>query len=295
MGARDPLMQALLASTGGDGAVREYVFARSDFERVRRQIHAVAGISLNDSKQNMVYSRLSRRLRALGLDSFARYLDRFEFDPAFRRAETQEFINALTTNFTSFFREPHHFPVLADYVRARGERTALRLWCAAASTGEEPYSIAMTLVETLGASTAARLLATDIDTTVMATAARAVYRLDSARQCGEARLKRFFLRGAGANEGQVRVRPELARLVEFAAMNLLDDVWPALRAFAPQLDVVFCRNVMIYFDKPTQRRVLERIAAVLRPGGLLFAGHSESFTDCRGLFALRGKTVYERL
>ncbi len=153
----------------------------------------------------------------------------------------------------------------------------------------------MTLVEALGAATAARLLATDIDTRVLATAARAVYCVDSARQCGAARLKRFFLRGTGPNEGRARVRPELTRLVEFAPLNLLDDGWPALRDFAPRLDAVFCRNVMIYFDKPTQRRVLERIAAVLRPGGLLFAGHSENVTDCRDLFALRGKTVYERL
>ncbi len=294
MGARDPLNEALLAPIAGDGE-REYAFARGDFERVRRLIYALAGISLNDSKQNMVYSRLARRLRAHGLDAFARYLDRLEFDPAFRRAEAQEFINALTTNLTSFFREPHHFPILADFLRSCGEAATPRVWCAAASTGEEPWSIAISLVEALGSGTRARLLATDIDTNVLATAARGVYGFDAARACGEARLKRFFLRGAGPNEGQARVKPELARLAEFAPLNLLDDDWAAVRAFGRQLDAVFCRNVMIYFDKPTQRRVLERIAAVLRPGGLLFAGHSENFTDCREWFALRGKTVYERL
>lgn len=301
MGARDALGEALHASPAAGGAVGEYAFAPQDFERVRRLIYARAGIHLNDSKRNMVYSRLSRRLRALGIDSFGVYLDRLEHDPAFTAQEQQLFINALTTNFTSFFREPHHFPVLADFLRRCGPSAARssgggpRLWCAAASTGEEPYSIAMTIIEALGEGTSARLLATDIDTHVLATGRAGIYRLDSAQQCGEPRLRRFFLRGRGSNEGMVRVRPELARLVEFAPLNLLDETWAALRGFAPQCDAVFCRNVMIYFDKPTQRRVLARIAQVLRPGGLLFVGHSENFTDCREWFALRGKSVYERL
>jgi chemotaxis protein methyltransferase CheR len=292
VGARDRLGEQL-PSPAADDATREYAFGQHDFERVRRLIHDRAGISLNDSKHNMVYSRLSRRLRALGLASFSDYLDRLERDSAFMAAEAQEFVNALTTNLTAFFREPHHFPVLADLLRQCG--SAPRLWCAASSTGEEPYSIAMTLVETLGASCAGRLLATDIDTQVLAAAQRAVYRVDSARQCGETRLKRFFLRGVGANEGMARVRPELARLVEFSPLNLLDAQWHALKGFSSALDAVFCRNVMIYFDKPTQRRVLENMVRVMRPGGLLFVGHSENFTEHRDLFVLRGKTVYERV
>jgi chemotaxis protein methyltransferase CheR len=294
MGARD-LLTETLPKAGDESTSREYTFSRHDFERVRRLIYDEAGISLSGSKQNMVYSRLSRRLRALALGAFGPYLDRLEHDAPFRDREVQEFINALTTNLTSFFREQHHFPVLADFLRARGDHASPRLWCAAASTGEEPYSIAMTMVEALGANTSARLLATDIDTQVLSKGARGVYRLDSTRKCGKTRLKRFFLRGSGAQVGQARVKPDIARLVEFAPLNLLEDAWPAVREFAPQLDVVFCRNVMIYFDKATQRRVLERIARALRPGGLLFAGHSENFTDCRSLFALRGKTVYERL
>ena len=293
MGARDGIGDALLASLAADGAASEYAFRPDDFERVRRLIYGYAGIHLNETKRNMVYSRLSRRLRALGIDSFRVYLDRLENDPSFTAQERQLFINALTTNLTSFFREPHHFPVLAEFLRARGG--GARLWCAAASTGEEPYSIAMTMIEALGEDTSARLLATDIDTNVLATGRAGVYRLDSAQQCGEPRLRRFFLRGRGSNEGMVRVRPEVARLVEFAQLNLLDETWSALRGFAPLVDAVFCRNVMIYFDKPTQRRVLARIAQVLKPGGLLFAGHSENFTDCREWFVLRGKTVYERL
>jgi chemotaxis protein methyltransferase CheR len=293
MGARDALTETLLS--GFAEAPREYLFAAADFERVRRLIYARAGINLNDSKQNMVYSRLSRRLRATGHASFGQYLDRLERDAAFTAQEGQEFVNALTTNLTSFFRESHHFPVLAEFLRARASQPGLRVWCSAASTGEEPYSIAMTMVEALGADTTARLLATDIDTNVLAAAQQGAYKLDAAKSCGEARLKRFFLRGKGSNEGKVRVRPELARLIEFAPLNLLDPHWPALRAFAPGLDAVFCRNVMIYFDKATQRGILGRIAQALKPGGLLFVGHSENFTDCRDWFALRGKTVYERL
>jgi chemotaxis protein methyltransferase CheR len=295
MGARDALADATARGPlPTDAGAREYLFGTADFERVRRLIHARAGISLNDSKQNMVYSRLSRRLRATGFVSFPAYLDRLEHDAGFAATEGQEFVNALTTNLTAFFREPHHFPVLAGFLRAQAARGPLRLWCAAASTGEEPYSIAMTLIEALGASPGARLLASDIDTDVLAQGRRGVYRIDAVRTCGEARMRQFFQRGTGANEGLARVRQEVQRLVEFASVNLLGSSWDAVRAFGEPLDAVFCRNVMIYFDKPTQRRVLDRLATLLRPGGLLFVGHSENFTDCRETFVLRGKTVYER-
>jgi chemotaxis protein methyltransferase CheR len=290
MGARDfdvaPLADAL-SETG-----REYPFTGADFERVRRLIYRCAGINLNPTKQHMVYSRLSRRLRALSIDSFAGYLDRLENDGNFGERERQQFVNALTTNLTSFFREAHHFETLAEFLPGC---TNPRVWCAAASTGEEPYSILMTLVETLGPGTSARLMATDIDTNVLEVAKSGIYSLEAARACGEERLRRFFHRGAGANAGKVRVKPELAKMVEFTPLNLLDESWPRLRQFASTLDVVFCRNVMIYFDKSTQRTILGRIAEVLRPGGLLLVGHSENFTDCRASFALRGKTVYQRV
>jgi len=291
VGARDTFASPQARATDG---TREYSFAAADFERVRQLIHARAGISLNDSKQNMVYSRLARRLRALGIAHFADYLQRLEVDAEFIASESQEFINALTTNLTSFYRETHHFPILAEFLGTRTGGAPLRVWCAAASTGEEPYTIAITLIETLGVATTARLLATDIDTRVLATAEAGIYKTDGTSGCGDARLRRFFLRGKGENEGKVRVRPELADVVQFATVNLLHEDWPAVRNFAPQLDVVFCRNVMIYFDKPTQHKVLARIARALAPGGLLFVGHSENFTDCRDTFELRGKTVYQR-
>jgi chemotaxis protein methyltransferase CheR len=262
--------------------------AGADFERVRALIHARAGISLHAGKQAMVHSRLSRRLRETGHASFAVYLDALERGGS--GSEWQAFVNCLTTNLTAFFREAHHFDVLADALRVR-RGAPLALWCNAASTGEEAYSIAITASEALGADAAqARILATDIDTRVLASAARGVYELD-ARGLDAGRLRAHFLRGKGANAGSMRVRPELAQRIEFRAFNLAQTPW----SLAERFDIVFCRNVMIYFDAPTQRRVLERTHAAMNPGGLLFAGHSENFSDSRDLFRLRGKTVYERV
>ncbi|MCZ8109451.1 MAG: chemotaxis protein CheR [Rubrivivax sp.] len=273
-------------------AETEYTLTPADFERIRRLIHERAGISLHAGKQAMVYSRLSRRLREMRHVSFASYLDRLERGGS--ESEWQEFVNCLTTNLTAFFREEHHFHALVDDLRALAGRSGgrpLRLWCNAASTGEEPYSLAMTVVETLGVSAQAQLLCTDIDTKVLAKAQRGVYPAD-ARGLGPDRLKRHFLRGTGSNAGSIRVKPELARLVEFRPFNLMSASWSTL---GEPFDIVFCRNVMIYFDGPTQRRVLERIHGVTRPGAMLYVGHSENFNDSRDIFHLRGKTIYERV
>lgn len=270
----------------------EAALSPAEFARACRLIYRLAGINIADSKQSMVSGRLSRRVRAHGMTSVDGYLELIEHGGP-GHPETQEFINALTTNLTAFFRESHHFDTLAQVVAQSGGASP-RLWCAAASTGEEAYSIAMTLDETCGSTSGARLLATDIDTRALADAARGVYRLDVARRCGEARLKRYFLRGRGAQNGLARVKPTLMQRVEFAPLNLLDPSWPVVRSFATRLDAVFCRNVLIYFDKPTQARVVDRLARVLRPGGLLFVGHAENLTEHRDLFTLRGKSVYER-
>lgn len=262
-------------------------FSDADFERIRKLIYQRAGISLNAGKQAMVYSRLSRRLRETGHRSFGDYLLWLEQHTT-TDAEWQEFINCLTTNLTSFFREDHHFQALAADLNVRRGRP-LSIWCNAASTGEEPYSIAMVVEETLGAQAPVKLLATDIDTRVLATAQRGVY--DAAvRGLSPERLKRHFMRGTGVNEGSIRVKPTLARMVDFQPFNLMQPQW----SFSTPFDLVFCRNVMIYFDAPTQLRVLTRIHAAMRPGGLLYVGHSENFGDARDLFRLRGKTVYER-
>src|SRR5256885_7319230 len=274
------------AATGS--VEQEFTFGVADFERVRQLIYQRAGISLHSGKQAMVYSRLSRRLRETGHRSFAAYLQSLE-RAGDADAEWQQFVNCLTTNLTAFFREEHHFDELARDLRARSARP-VRIWCNAASTGEEPYSIAMIAAEAGEHGRGATVLASDIDTKVLATAAHGVYAAD-ARGLSAERLRRHFLRGKGANSGFIRVKPELARLVALRPHNLIDTQWSLGEPF----DIVFCRNVMIYFDAPTQRRVLERIHRAMRPGGTLYVGHSENFTESRDLFRLRGKTIYERV
>lgn len=271
-------------------ADREFSFDVADFERVRTLIYQHAGINLQAGKQAMVYSRLSRRLRETGHRSFADYLQWLErASGSAGEAEWQEFVNCLTTNLTSFFREEHHFPLLAQALQARRGQ-AVRIWCNAASTGEEPYSLAMVVAETLGLQSGTKIIASDIDTKVLATAGRGVYDA-GARGLSPERLRQHFMRGTGANAGSIRVKPDLARLIEFRPFNLMAASWQLGEPF----DIVFCRNVMIYFDAPTQKRVLEGMHRAMKPGALLFAGHSENFSEARTLFRLRGKTVYERL
>ena len=267
---------------------REFAWTNADFARVQALIYQRAGISLHDGKHAMVYSRLSRRLRETGHTSFSSYLGWLEQQGD--GVEWQEFVNALTTNLTAFFRENHHFEIFATHLRSKPTGTPWRVWCNAASTGEEPYSIVITALETLGANASLKLTASDIDSLVLAKAAEGVYRMEAARGLSQERLQRFFLRGKAGNAGLIRAKPELRRMIEFMSVNLIRDDWP----FREPFDVVFCRNVMIYFDAPTQRRVLERIHRVLKPGGMLFVGHAENFSESRDLFTLRGKTVYER-
>jgi chemotaxis protein methyltransferase CheR len=273
-------------TAGGDTyAGREFAYTERDFDRVRGLIRARVGIALNESKHNMVYNRLVKRLRLLGLASFAHYLGLLD-DAA--HPEWQHFVNALTTNLSHFFREEYHFPILVEHLRALG-RTPVRVWSAAASTGEEPYSLAIALCEAYATlQPPASILATDIDTHVLEQAKRGVYALEKVEQVAPERLKRFFLRGTGGNAGHAKVRPELARLIEYRRLNLTEQHWGLEQRF----DAVFCRNVMIYFDKATQHQVLQRIHRVLSPDGLLFAGHSESFLHAAELFKPAGRTVY---
>ncbi|MFH1987484.1 MAG: CheR family methyltransferase [Pseudomonadota bacterium] len=269
-----------------DGNVREFTFSTTDFERVRKLIYQHAGISLSPVKQDMVYSRLARRLRATGMRSFAEYLDGLERNGG---DEWERFVNSLTTNLTSFFREPHHFPIFADHIRKIGAKRPIRVWCSAASTGEEPYSIAMTVAETFGTNVShISIIASDLDTNVLATAAKGVYPVERVEKLSPERLRKFFLRGTGSQDGFVSVRPELKQMVSFQRINLLD----ASYAVKGPLDVIFCRNVMIYFDKPTQYKILSRFAPIMQPDGLMFAGHSESFLHAADLFKSQGKTVY---
>ena len=273
-------------------ATREFAYTRGDFERVRRHIHERAGIALAEGKSEMVYSRLAKRIRALGLDAFGSYLALLE-DPA--HDEWEHFVNALTTNQTEFFREAHHFPIIAAHALARARErragTPVRIWSAASSTGEEPYSIAITLCEAFGSfEPPVRILATDLDSKVLATGRDGVYPLERVATVEPERLKRFFLKGKGGREGMTRVRHEVRALVEFRPINLRDAAWDIQGPF----DAIFCRNVLIYFDKATQRGVLERLAKRLAPDGLYFAGHSESLLHAADLFSPRGRTVYRR-
>jgi len=271
------------AATGA--AMREFGFSAEHFRLISERVYRFSGIRLTEAKREMVYARLARRLRALGIGSFDDYVRFLEMEPA----EWEHCTNALTTNVTSFYREEHHFAVLAEHARAQAAAgRTFRAWSAGCSTGEEPYTIAMCLTEAL-AGAPFHVLATDLDTQVLATAREAIYPLNSVLRLPESRQKRFFQRGTGRFEGQARVRREIASRVEFQRINLMDESWPLEGGF----DAIFCRNVMIYFDKPTQRRLIERYAALLVPGGLFFAGHAESLLDQGRVFKLRGQTVYE--
>lgn len=270
-----------------DDRTREYIFTQADFERIKKLIYKHAGISLSSSKQNMVYSRLARRLRANGLNSFNEYLNFLERG---NPEEWEAFTNALTTNLTAFFREQHHFPILEKHVEQRKNQKKIQLWCSASSTGEEPYSMAMAMVQAFKTLTPpVHILATDLDTNVLAKAQLGIYSLDKLEKIPKEKLRQFFLKGKGHHAGSARVRPELRNMITFRQLNLLDESWPIRGPF----DAIFCRNVMIYFDKPTQYQILKKFVPLLAPDGLLFAGHSESFQHAIDLFKLREKTVYE--
>ncbi|RYF13739.1 MAG: chemotaxis protein CheR [Comamonadaceae bacterium] len=257
-----------------------------DFATVRQLIADYAGIKLSTQKRNMVYNRLLRRLRARGIDSFGDYLQLVQREGS---DEREPFVNALTTNLTAFFREPHHFDLLLARAqeRARQHGRPMRCWSSACSTGEEAWSIAMVLRE---AQCPGEVLGTDIDTEVLNTAQAGVYRMERIAALPAERLRRHFLRGTGANDGLASVRPELRAMARFAQLNLQSPAWPAMERF----DVIFCRNVVIYFDREFQKKLLARLADLLVPGGLLMVGHSESFPAAHPGFRSVGRTAYER-
>jgi chemotaxis protein methyltransferase CheR len=284
-------------STGNTTSIRalqDFVLSQPEFERLRQLVREHTGIALSDAKRQLVYGRLARRLRALKLDSFGAYIELIEDrDPV----ELEEFVNAVTTNLTSFFREPHHFDYLARealpalVARAAGSNR-LRIWCCAASTGEEPYSIAMVLREAENSLRGwdVKLLATDLDSNVLAAGAAGVYAAERFQGMDPKRVARFFDKGGGAHAGKLRAREELRHLITFRQLNLMQD-WPLRGPF----DAIFCRNVIIYFDKATQRTLFERMAMLQRPGDLLFLGHSESLYRVSERYELIGRTIYRRI
>lgn len=272
----------------------EVALSPAEFDRIRELVREHTGIALSDAKRQLVYGRLARRLRALHLESFSEYIKLLEKGEG---PEIEEFTNAVTTNLTSFFREPHHFEFLARealpaMMAKAGASRRLRIWCCAASTGEEPYSIAMVLREQQQqlAGWDVKLLATDLDSAVLATGAKGIYASERFQAMDPKRQARFFDRGGGEKSGQFRAREELRSLITFRQLNLMHE-WPMRGPF----DAVFCRNVIIYFDKPTQRVLFERMAGLQRPGDLLFLGHSENLYRVSERYELVGRTIYRRL
>lgn len=272
--------------------VREFQFRDADFVALRVLIKEMTGINLAESKREMVYGRVSRRLRALGLRDFADYRRLLETDTS----ELIEVCNAMTTNLTAFFRESHHFDYLREQLLLpcaadpRGARR-LRLWSAACSTGEEAYSMAMTVCEAIPdwKRWDIKILATDIDSDILRRAARGRYAADRVKGLSPTRLKRFFSEGTSDGAPIFQVAPEIADLITFKQFNLMEQ----LPMHGP-LDAIFCRNVIIYFDKETQRDLFSRVAPLQRKDDLLFLGHSESLFKVSNDYALIGKTIYRR-
>lgn len=276
--------------TIGAGGVDKTKLSDADFQRVSALALKLAGIVIKEHKREMVYSRLTRRLRALNFPTISAYLDYVE-SPA-GADEVGELINAITTNLTSFFRENHHFEHLRDEMMApmaAEGRRRVRLWSSACSTGEEPYSIVMTLLSTPGFERLpdAKLLATDLDTNVLGRAASGVYASDRQKGLSDAQIKRFF---QVKPNGDLEARAEVKKWISFNQLNLLGD-WPMRGPF----DVIFCRNVLIYFDATTKRAIVDRLTRLIRPGGALYLGHSESLLGDHPLLRSEGRTIYRRL
>ena len=279
----------------GNGKRREFAFGDEDFNSLRNLVREVSGITLSDNKRELVYGRLSRRLRALDLDSFREYRDLLA-SPA-GASELIEFTNAVTTNLTSFFRENHHFEYLANNIlKPRADNPLanrrIRIWSAGCSSGEEPYSIAMTIVETLPdwERWDIKILATDLDSEVLARGQSGLYKEDRVRGMNPRRLSKFFTEKNTPAGKQYQFDPDIARMISFRQLNLMEPL-----PMRGPLDVIFCRNVVIYFDKDTQRELFARFAPLQRPGDILFLGHSESLFKVSEAWSLIGKTIYRRV
>lgn len=272
---------------------REFDFRDDHFDFVRKTLFENAGITLSEIKRDMVYSRLIRRIRALRMHSFDEYLNMLRKTP---EREMVEFTNALTTNLTSFFRENHHFEFLKStifpaLVRRKRERR-LRIWSAGCSTGEEPYSLGITLkgAMQLFPGWDVKILATDLDSNVVATAKDGIYPSERVDSLSSTLVSRWFSKGQGALEGKVKVKQEIRDLITFKQLNLMNP-WPMKGPF----DIIFCRNVVIYFNKETQKTLFSRYADYLDEQAYLVVGHSESLHGVTNRFRPLGKTIYQKI
>jgi chemotaxis protein methyltransferase CheR len=266
-----------------------------DFKRLADFIYSECGIKLPSAKKTMLEARLHKRLRVLGMDSYSRYCE-YLFTPKGMEAELICLIDTVTTNTTEFFREPKHFEILTgmvlpEFLKRRGISTPLRLWSAGCSSGEEPYTLAMVLSE-YGQQVAGfrfGILATDISTQVLARAMKGIYTDDRLRSTPYEYKKRYMLRGKNACSGLIRFSAEIRNKIQFQRLNFMEEF-----SFEKPMHVVFCRNVIIYFDRKTQENLLGRFCQCLEPGGHLFIGHSESITGMDLPLTPIAPTVYRR-
>lgn len=271
--------------------MREFEYTRENFDFLRKISNDHSGILVPDEKFNMFYSRLSKRVRMLGLQNFKAYCQYLENHP---EQEFTNFINAITTNLTSFFREKHHFEylketVIPDVLKKNSTTKTFRVWSAGCSTGEEPYSLAITLLESVPNDWDIKILATDLDTNVLQAAAEGIYTNDRVEGLSAQMLKRWFKRGKGNNAVKVKMHPDLQSIITFKQLNLMKE-WPMKNNF----DCIFCRNVLIYFDKETKEKLAQRYGGMLAAGSHLFIGHSESFHQLDTDFNLIGNTIYKK-
>ena len=274
---------------------REFIITDKDFEILRQLVNYYTGITLSDSKRELIYSRLAGRLRKNKLRKFSDYCRLLQEDA--EGEEVTYFRNAITTNLTSFFREEHHFDylknvILPEYKKNSALKKRLRIWSAGCSTGEEPYSIAMVLKESsyIPPDCDLKILATDIDSAVLKTAKEGFYPEDKTKQISEQRIKKWFLSRRARIDGHLEVCKELKNHITFKELNLMRE-WPMKGPF----DMIFCRNVLIYFSKPTQRILIDRFANLLSDNGYLFIGHSESLFRISDRFKLVGQTMYQKI
>ena len=272
---------------------QEFKFTDKDFKYLKNLVAEEAGIILSDAKRSMVYCRLAKRLRSLSLHEFSAYCNILKQDD---RNEMVNFVNAITTNLTSFFREKHHFNFLANtlipyWKRTKNDTRRIRIWSAGCSTGEEAYSIAITLLDNFPdlKSWDVKILATDLDTNVVSKAKEGVYDTERMEGFPSAMLERWFLKSKNSKVNKVKVSPCLQELITFKQLNLHHD-WP----FNGSFDLIFCRNVVIYFNKETQRVLADRYADCLVDNGHLFLGHSESLFNVSDRFESEGNTVYKK-
>ncbi|MDH5612304.1 MAG: protein-glutamate O-methyltransferase [Gammaproteobacteria bacterium] len=275
---------------------KEFLFTDKDFSYLSNLAGELAGISMPSGKRELIYGRLVKRLRVLRLKNFKEYCDYLDQDGS---EERTHFINAITTNVTSFFRENHHFDFLAETLlpelvrkKSTESRPRLRIWSAGCSSGKEPYSIAMVLRESVPDIDRwdARILATDLDSNILEVAKAGVYPKEHLKEVALGQYRRWFKMGKGVNENSIKVTDDIKQMVTYKKLNLTES-WPMKGKF----DIIFCRNVTIYFDRDTRIKLLDRFADYLNEGGCLFVGHSESLFGLTQRFNTIGRTIHGKV